>query len=491
MKAEEQTLSGFLVLRRSSIASLLLGHRKQGLVLAVSLIAGYWVWHQPPVGAMDARGMHFLATLIVAITSWILDLADEYIVGLVLLLAWAVLDIAPTKLVLAGFSNESWFFTIAALGIAVALGQTSLLRRLSFSLLHWVPNRCHKTYTFCLLTTGLCSGLLLPTGKARAALAVPVTQSISHAAGFRARSNGAAAIALAGFMGFSQMSYVFLTGANQCLLAWSLLPQPIKADFGWLSWFLVALPSAVLITVFMGVAIHRLLPLSTTERTVLVEKNSQSNVDTLGPMSSHDWIAVAALFFVVVGWLTAHLHGINETWIALAGLLIFLLTGTLDGDQFKRKLDWGLVIFIGVLNSMGAITAHLEVDKWLIEIAQDSLERFHGGPYGFLIALFVVVSAARFLLRKPACAALFPLVLIPLSDSVGIHPGVLIVVSCMIAECFILGYQDGPYQIAFAGDGTSPFSHAQARKILAAKYLASMLAIFASVPYWRMLGLMR
>ena len=491
MKAEEEGLPGFVVLRGSSIGSLLPAHRNQALVLAIAGTAGYWVWHQPPVGTLDARAMHFLATMVVAITLWVLDFAEEYIVGLVLLLAWALLGIAPTKLVLAGFSEDSWLFTIAALGIGIALGQTSLLRRLSLSLLHRIPIRRHKTYTFLLLTAGLSSGPLLPTGKARATLAVPVTQSINHAAGFGPRSNGAAAIALAGLMGFTQMSYVFLTGANQCLLAWSLLPQTIKADFGWLSWFLVALPSAVLITVFMGAAIHTLLPLSTAERNDLAGKNLQLNVDELGPISSRDWIAVSALLVTVAGWLTAQLHGINETWIALAGLLIFLLTGTLDADQFKRKLDWGLVIFIGVLNSMGALTAHLKVDRWLIEISKDSLERFHSGPYGFLIALFVLVSAARFLLRKPVCAALFPLVLIPLSDSVGIHPGVLVVVSCMIAECFILGYQDGPYQIAYAGDGDSPFSHSQARRILAAKYLATILAIFVSIPYWRMLGLMR
>lgn len=61
----------------------------------------------------------------------------------------------------------------------------------------------------------------------------------------------------------------------------------------------------------------------------------------------------------------------------------------------------------------------------------------------------------------------------------------------MIGECFLLGYQDGPYQIAYAGGGGTAFTHGQARKILAAKYLATLLAVAVSVPYWKFLGFIR
>lgn len=81
--------------------------------------------------------------------------------------------------------------------------------------------------------------------------------------------------------------------------------------------------------------------------------------------------------------------------------------------------------------------------------------------------------------------------LLPLSESVGIHPGVLIVAAIMIGECFLLGYQNGPYQIAYAGGGGTAFTHGQARKILAAKYLATLLAVAVSVPYWKFLGFIR
>src|ERR1043166_8393315 len=129
MNAREIILRPPLALRETFISLSSSRRFKEGLSVVPGLAAACWLWNQPPVGAMDARGMHFLATMLEAITFWVLDITEEYVVGLVLLLAWAVLDIAPAKLILVGFSEDSWFFTIAALGMGVAVGQTSLLRR--------------------------------------------------------------------------------------------------------------------------------------------------------------------------------------------------------------------------------------------------------------------------------------------------------------------------------------------------------------------------
>jgi len=126
--------------------------RKEGLCVLGALTAGSLVWHMPPLDGMTEQGTHFLATMIVAVTLWVLDVFEEYIVGLMLLLAWVVLDIVPTEVALAGFAENSWFFTVGALGIAAAIGKTALLQRLSARLLAWIPIHCQKTYLFSLLS---------------------------------------------------------------------------------------------------------------------------------------------------------------------------------------------------------------------------------------------------------------------------------------------------------------------------------------------------
>ena len=464
---------------------------KNSLVITAALLVGAIIWKMPPAGAMDTTGMHFLATMVVAITLWVLDVFDEYVVGLMLLLVWVVCGVASTKIALAGFSENSWFFTIGALGMAAAIGHTTLLQRFSFRLLRWIPIRCQKVYTLLLLSAGVLSGPLLPTGKARAAVAVPISQSISQASGFEPRSNGAAIISLSAFVGFSQMSFMFLTGGDQCLIGWNFLPPEIKAEFGWLSWFVVALPAAAFISLFMFFAVHFLLPLSRAEKERLDTQSMQAPVNGLGPISRHEWVTVCTLIMTIGGWLTKSVHGINEAWVALAALLVFLLTGVLDKQRFKNQVDWSLILFFGVLNSMAIVAENAKADAWLMSLGAPLLARFAHQPLIFLLIICLLVSGIRFVLRKTPAAALFAVTVMPLSNMSGIHPGVLIVTGIMAGECFLLTYQDGPYQIAYGGTGGKAFSHAQARRVLAAKYIATLLGVAVSVPYWKYLGFIR
>jgi di/tricarboxylate transporter len=193
----------------------------------------------------------------------------------------------------------------------------------------------------------------------------------------------------------------------------------------------------------------------------------------------------------VVSWATQPVHGINEAWVALASLLVFLLSGALDKEGFKNRIDWGLILFFGVLNSLSVVTHHLKVDESLKMLSAPQLENFQGGAFGFLLVVFGVVSCVRFLLRKTPTAAVFTAIFLPFSDVIGVHPGVIIVAATMIGECFLFGYQDGPYQIAYSGANGTAFAHSQARKILAARYVVTFVALSVSVPYWKFLGLIR
>lgn len=470
--------------------AILTPRRREALCVLAALTLGSVIWYMPPLTGMSEAGTHFLATMIVAISLWMLDVFDEYIVGFMLLLAWVVLDIVPAKIALAGFSQNSWLFTVGALGIAATIGKTSLLQRLSARLLGWIPIHRQKTYLFSLLSAGILSGPLLPTGKARAAVAVPVSQAITDAAGFTPRSNGSAAISLAAFIGFSQMSFIFLTGGEHCLIGWNFLPPALKAEFGWLSWFLVALPAALCVVVFMLLAVRFLLPLSPQEDARLAAQAVRPLTETT-PLTRNEWITLTTLLVTVLGWLTTSFHGINEAWVALAALLVFLLTGVLDKKSFKNDLDWGLIMFFGVLNSMALVAEYAKVDAWFMSLSGPLLAQFAGDPLPFLLVVCLLVSAIRFLLRKTPTAALLAVTVLPLSNIAGIHPGVVLVVAIMAGECFLLGYQDGPYQIVYGGAGGNAFSHAQARKVLAAKYLATLLAVAVSIPYWRFLGFVR
>ena len=138
---------------------------------------------------------------------------------------------------------------------------------------------------------------------------------------------------------------------------------------------------------------------------------------------------------------------------------------------------------------MAMVSRHLKVDGWLVEIIEPVLGSVTSGPFTFLMAVVVIVFCARFFLRKAAAALILPLVLMPYGQEMGIHPGVVLITILAAGECFILSYQDGPYQIAYSSTNGRAFTHTQARKALAVKFLATVLSIAISVPYWKFLGL--
>jgi anion transporter len=463
--------------------------RRKNLGLILAFAIGWFIWRLPPAELLSETGVHFLATLSVAVTLWVLEIFEEYVVGVLLLMSWVVLDIVPSKVALAGFSESSWFFMVAALGIGAAVNKTGLLYRLSVQLLSRVPLACHGTYTLFLMVSGVLATPLLPTGKARTVIALPVSQSISQASGFENRSNGSAALTLSALVGFSQMSFMFLTGGEFCLIGWNLLPASSKSEFGWVSWFVAVLPAGIFTLLFVFAAIYLFLPLKAQDRREIYKKTIEPHLKTVGPLTTAERIALGTLAFTLTGWLTMPLHGINETWIAVAALLVFQMTNILDKNSFKNSLDWGLILFFGIVNSIAAISSHLRVDRWFIDIVGPVLTSVSFGPLVFLAAVIALVCCARLFLRKSAVVTFFTLTLVPLAQDLAIHPGVLLLTILMASECFFLSYQDGPYQIAYSSTKGLAFSHDQARKILLARCIATFAAVAISIPYWRMLGL--
>ncbi|MGH7927087.1 MAG: SLC13 family permease, partial [Candidatus Binatia bacterium] len=209
---------------------------------------------------------------------------------------------------------------------------------------------------------------------------------MAQATGFPKRSNGSAALALSATIGFSQMSFVFLTGAESCLLGWNLLPEPVKSEFGWLAWFIAAFPVALFVFLFVFCSIHLLFRLPSKDRLDAQSRAREFQVDNLGPLSDAERIALIVLLATLAGWITVPLHGIGETWIALLGLLAFLSTGVLDKKNFKNDVDWTLILFFGIVNSMAMVSRHLKVDRWLLEIIEPVLGNVTSGPVTFLTA---------------------------------------------------------------------------------------------------------
>lgn len=489
MEATAKALQRFELGRR--LTADLLRQFKLVTTIVLSLSVGLMIWHMQPPSPLDTKAVHFLATLCVAVILWIFDVLEDYLVALILLLSWRLFDIIPTKLALSGFSTGSWFFLVGALGLGAAITISGLPRRLAFSVLRRIPLHQFGTLTFCLSAIGLLITPLMPTGKVRATLMVPIARAVSEEAGFKPRSNGSAVLALSAYIGFAQMSFLFLTGGAHNLVGWNLLSEAAKADFGWAMWTLASLPAGIFTLCFLLLVTRLAMPLTDDDRSWISSKASERKTEFVGPLSKAEWLSILVLAFTLFGWLGEPLHGIGETWVAIAALVVFMSTGCLDKNSLMTKIDWGFLLFFGISYSLAPISSELKVDLWLVKIMEPLLLSVSYNPLTFLMTVVVLVYIVNLFLKKAPAVVLLIFTLNPWAENLGVHPGVLLVTISLAIQGFFLPYQDGPYQLAYFSADKNSFSHKQGTTLLVAKFFASFIAIAISVPYWKLLGFIR
>jgi anion transporter len=479
-----------LRLPRSAVPQRTWRLRRRWLYALPALAIGIVVWHLPPPAPLDAAGMRFLATLAAAVALWSLNVFDDFVVALGLLLAWIVGGIVRPEIALSGFTKASWFLLVGALGLGAGVTRSGLLYRAALAMVRRV-RPSYPRYTAILVVAGLLATPALPSMISRMAVVAPVSWAIAESVGFAPRSPGAAGIVLAAFLGFSLLGFMFLTGSTGGLLGWNALPDAARAEFGWTAWAVAAAPAGLITIGGLWLAIHLLFRLPPDGGVRVSRERFQAQLEILGAFTRREAFGLAVLLLALVGWITTPLHGVGEAWVALGALLLFVLGGVLDRNSLRAGVDIGFLLFLGVVSSLSGVAAAVKADRWLMRAVAPVLDAAASHPVSLLLAVALVTVAVRFVLNKFAAIILLALALAPLGQGLGVHPGVVLLVILLNLDVWFFPYQLDVYQIAYFGTGEQGFSHAQGRRLMAAKLVVSLVAVVVSVPWWRAIGLIR
>jgi len=445
------------------------------------------VWQISPAPPLDQRGVYFLATLAAAVTLWISNAFDEYVVALLLLLCWIFLNLVPIKIALSGFSDPSWFFVLGALGMGAAVSKTGLLARLATRLLK-VINDDRRALSWLVAGMGVLITPLLPRIMPRIVVVAPVANAIANGLGFKPRSNESASLSLAAFTGCTVLTFMFMTGGTYCLVGWSLLPDAAKAEFGWGTWTLAALPAGIFTILFLLVGINFLFSAREVDSEDLKPMPDLSNGD---PLTRQEVLSMAIVGCALLGWVSKPLHGIGEPWIAMTALFFFLATDVLDKNSFKNNIEWGFLVFFGVSYSLASIASHLKIDLWLMNVMDPLVSAVSYHPLAFLLFVLLLVHVLRFFFLSTPAVMVVLIGLTSWAGHNGIHPGVLLLTALMGVEVWFLPYQHIGYALAYGYTKGTAFSHSDGRKLMYLKFIASVIGLVISIPYWQFLGLIR
>lgn len=452
-------------------------------LLAVSSVVFFATAH--PALGLSRQGMLFTGISLAAVVFWIVNLIPSYIVALLMAMAWVIGGLVDAETALSGFASPLWLYLLCILALGAAISKSGLLYRLSLYALRAFPNN-YRGQLMGIVTSGLLVNPLIPSSTAKVALATPLAQSIAHGMKFEDQSNGSAGLALAAMVFYGYSVPFTLTGTYSNLLGLGLIPE--SSQFGWLKWFVFALPAMVVFSIVMLTAISLLFKPEKNSRPLSPETLDEQ-VAVLGALTREEIITVivsvgAILMLILQSW-----HGIDSTWVMLAGFSLLVLTGVLDTNSLKNGIDWPFLLFIGVAFSFTAVASQLGVVTALTAILAGYMHPFMSSPYLFVPAVVLAGFIVTLVIRDDPAVILLVVSLLPLAQQAGIHPWILVFVVLLTSDAFFFSYQSPTYLTAYFSTDGRAFSHRQGQKVAFCYALAVVISLLASIPIWQWAGL--
>lgn len=459
--------------------------RPLGVVLCLAVLAWFFLTSAP--AGLSHEAYWALGLLIAALPLLVFSVLGDHLITLLMVVGWAGLGLVPPRVALGGFATPGWFLVLAVLGVGVALSRSGLLYRLVLALAERVPPK-HVAVSLALVAAGLVFSPVMPNATGRTALAAPLVPEMATALGYGPRSRGSAALAMAVLLGFGQMCSLFLTGSSSGLLVHSLLPPESRARFGWVTWFLAALPLHVVI--FAGTYLAVLVLLRAETMTPRSRDRIQAQRRLLGPMTRAERIGAIVFVFLLVAFVAGPAVGLDPAWAAVLAMVVLAAANVLDQQGFKSGINWTFLIFFGGMLSLADVFRVLKVDAWLATLVANPLAPLATRPVLFLVALALAGYLLNLVVRWQAACVLMTLVLVPAVAPLGVDPWVVGITALVTTNMWFLPYQSTIYQALYYGTDERAFSHAQALPIALAYGVSCLLGLVASVPLWRAMGLL-
>lgn len=324
-----------------------------GVLRAIIVGAGLIAACELGLGTLEVPARRALEIFALAVVGWTMTRIDDTFVALAAAVAMAVLVVgSPDQLFTALGDNLVWLLVAAfifasafrASGLADALVARAAARA-----------RTLRALFYSLTGVMMASAFMIPSTSGRAALMLPVFTTL---AGSMANTRMRVALALLFPTIILLSAFASLVGAGAHIAAVELLGTMTNRSISFAYWTLLGLPLAAASSLLAAEAILRLFLTRDERATAIAPFDVQRDE---APILRQPVLWIAA--FVLLGWLTKSLHGINETLIAIIGALAVAAPGigTVRFKDALKEVDWNLLVFLAATISLakGMVTSDL------------------------------------------------------------------------------------------------------------------------------------
>jgi DASS family divalent anion:Na+ symporter len=383
--------------------------RLRGLAVLAFLFAAiaYLVPHPAVVTPQGWRQVAIFVCVIVGMILEPLPSSALVLLGLTAMIASGT----PMREALGGFAEPSVWLVVVAMLIARSLIDSGLARRIALLFIRaFGETSLGLAYAVQMTDVTLATGV--PSITARSAgMVLPVPLGIAELMGSRpgptANRLGAFLIA-AMYQGSAVACAMFLTGQASNVLGANLALKLVGVEVTWSGWFVAAIvPGLVSCAVVPWVVYRALTPEIT--RTPEAAAFAARELTAMGRPSRTEWMTLGVFVGVGALWMTSVWHGLDVTFVALLGLGVLLVTGTMKWEQcVAERSAWDVFVWYGGLLRMGELLGATGITKVFAESVGGL---FVGVPWLLvLLAILVIYFYTHYLFASITAhvLALFP-----------------------------------------------------------------------------------
>ncbi|OLO27897.1 tricarboxylate transporter [Alkalihalophilus pseudofirmus] len=444
-----------------------------------------------PFTNLEPLGHYIIGTVIVTMGLWIFKPGGvPFMAGSTVLVAGGLIFGLNYDVVVSGFISSSVWILIPALYFGFALQKTGLGNRIAYLVLKsFKPSWMSMAMSW--LIIGVALSALTPSITVRIAIMMPIALGVIKACKLEYRSKGSAFIALICWAMCLFPGTGWLTGSLSGPIILGFLPAELQHMVTFETYFqILALPWMIITLLFVFLVYLFMkpnVPLGISKDTFVNEYKA------LGPVSRQETITAIILLGTLAMFTTENLHAIPTTAIALLALFLLLVFKVVEPKEIGTGANWDVIVFYGVTISLSTIFMAANIDDWVAPMLYPALLSIAADPLVFLLVATLGFFIIRFI-DVPwgfSTIALTVGVLLPLFNQFGFHPLVSSFVYLAGINFFLLSYQQ-PWMAMAESVIENKGWLAKHIFIAGLCYIVAVIvAIFVTVPYWRMIGVLQ
>jgi DASS family divalent anion:Na+ symporter len=341
---------------------------KRWLIVAASALVVAFI---PVPEGITRQSWTLLAIFIATIVGSIVQPMTGSAIVLLGVIATALFGALKIETALGGYSDKYVWLVLAAFFLSRAMIKTGLGHRIALIFIRLMGGKTIGLGYSLIITDFLLASSIPSTGARSGGIILPIARSVSET--YDSRPDDGTAGRLGTFL--MNLLYqcevvicaTFLTGQASNVIIADFVKKGANIDLTYSVWFASAIVPSIVSLIVIPLFIYRFFPPEVKETPNAV-KFADEELKKLGKMGTKEKILLGVFVLIVGLWVTATLHGIDATVIALLGIAVLLLTGVLEwSDLTDETHAWEVFIWYGGLVQMAKSLGDTGIPKVFAE----------------------------------------------------------------------------------------------------------------------------